>query len=163
MTRERHQMGGPSIMMWGMIMPNGLVAVKEVEGTLNSDLYIDLLKSFIVPCMNLNCQGNYNYVQDNCPSHVSKKTMEYLNGERFTTLKWPSKSPDINIMENVWKMISDIIYEERQPNSKAELRQRIHEAILLLNSSRTKDMIKLFTYFRKRLTKVLIKNGNLIS
>lgn len=161
--RQRRQMGGGSIMFWGMIMPNGLIAIREVNGTLNSDSYIELLKTFAVPCMKLNSNDTFNFVQDNCPSHVSKRTMDYLNNQEFKTIQWPSRSPDINIMENVWKMMCDIIYEESQPRNKTELREMIHKSVFDINMNRIESMRELYTSYRRRLTKVLNKHGNLIN
>lgn len=162
-NRQRRQMGGGSIMVWGMILPNGLIAIQELIGTLNSDKYIELMKTFVVPCMKLNCKVNFNFVQDNCPSHVSAKTMTYLNSESFKVLQWPARSPDINIMENVWKMMSDIIYEGPQAKTKDQLRLNIHNAVYQINSTRNESTLKLYVSYRQRLTKLLILKGNLIN
>lgn len=161
--RQRRQMGGASIMIWGMILPNGLITIKEINGTLNSEKYIDLLHNFAVPYMKLNCAPNFNFIQDNCSSHVSKKSKQFLEAQSFRTIKWPVKSPDINIIENVWKMMSDIVYEGNQPKNKEELREKIHNSVFILNSERNKTLLDFYKSFRQRLTKVLLMRGNLIS
>lgn len=150
-------------MIWGMVMPNGLIAAREISGNLNSEKYIELLNSFVVPCMKLNCKPNFNFVQDNCPSHVAQKSMHYLKNQSFQVLKWPARSPDINIMENIWKMMTDIIYQGLQPQNKAELRKNIQDSISLLNSTRNSSILGLYRNFRPRLTNVLLKRGNLIN
>ena len=41
-------------MFWGMVMYNGLIALKEVPGKANAENYVALLKEFGVPIMRLN-------------------------------------------------------------------------------------------------------------
>ena len=47
--------------------------------------------------------------QDNARPHVSKMTTAFLES-RIKTLKWPAHSPDLSPIENVWKLLKDIIY-----------------------------------------------------
>ena len=156
-------MGSGGIMVWGMVMPNGLIAIKEIDGTLNSKKYVDLLETYAVWLMNLNLPKDFNFVQDNCSSHVSKNSMTFLESQHFSTLKWPALSPDLNIMENVWKMLSDIIYEGEQPKNKDEMRLKLYEAVDTINAFKRPDIINLYQSFRPRLTKVLKSKGALLN
>lgn len=161
--RQKRQCQGGGIMVWGMTMSNGLIAVKILEGKQDSEKYIRLFKDFAVPIINLNNHEGYHVIQDNCPIHVSKKFQLYSETQTFQVLKWPARSPDLNIMENVWKMISDILYDDCQPKSKHELVHRLHNAVLEINSHKRSIIIDLYRNFRYRLPKVLICKGNIIN
>ena len=42
--------------------------------------------------------------QDNCSIQVSKPMKEWMAKMNMTTLEWPARSPDLNLIENVWEM-----------------------------------------------------------
>ena len=52
-------------------------------------------------------------------------------------LKWPSKSPDINLTEDVWKMISDSVYDGSQFKTKEILINKIDNVINHINCFKT--------------------------
>jgi transposase len=37
--------------------------------------------------------------------HVSRRTNQWKTENDIPTLEWPPQSPDLNIIENVWKVI----------------------------------------------------------
>ena len=78
-------------------------------------------------------------------------------------IDWPSKSLDLNIVENVWKIISDLVYDGNQPKNVIELREKINEAVDIINNEKRCVITNMFGTFRSRLTQVLIKNGNIIN
>ena len=47
--RQKRQCQDGVIMAWGMTMPNGIIAVKIMEGKQNSEKYISLFKDFAMP------------------------------------------------------------------------------------------------------------------
>ena len=148
-------------MVWGMIMPNGLVAIKIMEGRQNSEKYIELLRTFAVPIINLNYKNPYHFIQGNCMIRVSPKTKNYRQTQMFNVVKWPARSPDINLMENVWKLISDLVYMDEQPENKKDLEYKINAAVLKINTEKLKITSGLFSNYRERLTNVLISKGNI--
>ena len=162
LRQRRHSFGG-GIMLWGMIMPNGLIAVRVLQGKQNSDSYITLFKEFAVPLMKLNSIKGYSIVHDNCSIHVSRTFQEYAKTQEFQIREWPSRSPDLNIMENVWKMISDSVYSGDQPLNKSQLYEKIVMAVLDINRNRTLVTRALHTDYRCRLTKLLLCKGNIIT
>ena len=42
--------------------------------------------------------------QDGHKTHVVKPVLDYLNKKNIKTLSWPAKSPDLNIIEDVWNL-----------------------------------------------------------
>ena len=47
--------------------------------------------------------GNYFILQqDICSIHVSKLMKEWMAKVNMTTLEWPARSPDLNLIENIW-------------------------------------------------------------
>ena len=82
---------------------------------------ISTIKSFCVPIMKLNIQPKIYLVQDNCSIHVTNQSKEFFEIQDFELIEWPYNSPDINLMENIWKIFSDLIYSNNQPKNKNDL------------------------------------------
>ena len=98
--RRRRQCGGGGLMVWGMVMSCGLVAIKVVDGKYDQHAYINLMKNFAIKLFNLNFQ-NYSLVQDNRPVHNANIVNNLFSKESVDTIEWPAYSPDINLMENI--------------------------------------------------------------
>lgn len=101
-------------MVWGMITSDGECSVRRMEGKQDSDSYIKTIDEPLNKLDNKFGKGNYTFQQDNASIHVSKKSKEYFAKRGTKLMDWPAKSPDLNPMEDTWKMLSDDIYRDRQ-------------------------------------------------
>jgi hypothetical protein len=45
------------------------------------------------------------FQEDNAPCHVSVRANQWKEENNINTLPWPVQSPDLNITENVWKVL----------------------------------------------------------
>ena len=52
-NRARKQCGGGGLMVWGMVMPNGIISIRILEGKFNRDKYIDMLRDSVISLINL--------------------------------------------------------------------------------------------------------------
>ena len=51
--------------------------------------------------------------QDNSPIHIARSTLTYFKDRNHPLFQnWPSKSSDMNIMENVWNHVARYVYAE---------------------------------------------------
>jgi len=93
--------------------------------------------------------------------HVSRLVQQYPKKANVQTLMWLSKSPDLNIFEDVWKIISGMVYDGPQLNSVNELERKISDVIHTINNEKRQLIIDLYGSIRRWLCKVLASNGNL--
>lgn len=151
-------------MVWGMVMSNGYLHIQSIEGRVNSKIYQNFLSQHIKPVLDdMFPDGNYLFQQDNCPAHVSKSTRDWLSANSIATFDWPSRSPDLNIIENVWKLMSDIIYDGKvQFNTIDELWCAIDEATTRINTDFFEKVDNLFKSIPKRLVSVIQSRGDLV-
>ena len=95
-----------SAMFWGCITHEGVGTFTEVDGNINSQKYINILDTHLWPVIARHFpNNNYLFQDDNAPVHSSLATRQWKTENNIRCLTWPSQSPDINIIENVWRTI----------------------------------------------------------
>lgn len=145
-TEERifntRQSGGGSVMVWGAIgylkkMPLSFISIR-----MNAIRYQEMVGPHF-PAYGYECAGlGWQFQQDNAPIHVARSTLADFEqrGIRLFT-KWPAKSPDMNIIENVWSILAREVYKEgRQFNTKEELAAAIKAAWLNIPQAKIKSL-----------------------
>lgn len=160
--RVRKILRSAGVMVWGMILPNGLLSFRIMVGRVNSRQYIQILKDCALPIIKLNMNNDFMFQQDNCSIHVSKESTFFLNSYNIETILWPALSPDLNIMENVWSILSDLIYSDSRPKNIKELVTRIRSAVALINESKKETILNLYNSMPSRICEVLERHGHRI-
>ena len=117
-------------MIWGCFVGGKLGPIVFIDGTINSDKYIELLHKNLLPFIDaVIADGVTNVIfqQDNATPHVSKKTRTWLEEaieERgIALMDWAPNSPDMSPIENLWAHL------------KTELHRRYSDTATLRGSS----------------------------
>jgi len=161
LLRQKRQCQGGGIMVWLMVMPNGLLTYKFIQGKFRSVDYIDLLQKTVVPIAKLNYGSNFYFQQDNCSIHKSKVVSKFLEDSQINILDWPSRSPDLNIVEDIWKLLSDEVYDGSQFRNAEDLKTAVNRAVYKFNSERRENLKALYQTITRRLCTVLEKRGDM--
>lgn len=160
--RYKRVIRSPGLMVWGMLMPNGLLSYRIMKGRQTSVEYVKILQDSMLPIMKLNYQNCLTFQQDNCPIHVSAFTKKYMTKEGISQLNWPPHSPDLNIIENVWKILSDDVYSNGDIKNLSMLEKRIKDSVHRFNIERNEVVDNLYNSIPKRLISVIVKRGDRI-
>lgn len=160
--RPRRQKGGGGVMVWAMVLPSGLISYKFLDRKFKSPDYIDILQNIVVPISKMNFRGRFWFQQDNSRIHTSKLVKQWMESASLSVINWPVRSPDLNIAENIWKIIEDQVYDCSPFHTRKHLMDSIEAAILQINSGKRDVICKMYESYRKRLIDVIDKCGNTI-
>ena len=106
----------------GHIMPPHIF---EVGLKVNTKMYLDVLKSVVIPwCNQMAGERPLVWQQDSAPAHKSKETQAWLQKEYYDFVPffhWPPFSPDMNPLDFfVWSYVENIT-NMTSHNTKASL------------------------------------------
>lgn len=158
---SKRQAGEASVMVWGAITYHGPLQLATVQTTLNAEGYCSLLEDYLEEEAAVALGENWVLVQDNAPVHTANKTKIWLQEHNIVPLNWPAKSPDLNIIENVWGWLARQVYKDgKQYSCRSELARAVHHHWLQME---VQYLQTLYHSFGKRLVQVLKKKGSTIS
>ena len=85
-----------------------------LNGTLDPNKYCNVLTKFLLPFASEECPANWIFQQDNPPCHGSKFTKEFLFDSDPDVLRWNARSPDVNVIENLWKLLARAAHKDNK-------------------------------------------------
>ena len=122
-----------TVMVFGVVSSEGDIMpphIFEVGLKVNIKVYLDVLKSVVIPWCNQVASGRpWVWQQDLVLAHKSKETQVWLQKECYDFVPfshWPPSSPDLNLLDYfVWSYVENIT-NMTSHNTKARLITTIH-------------------------------------
>ena len=99
----KRQNGESGLIAWGSFSWNNQSNLVFIDGKINSAGYTNILQNNLKIHSPHLANDNYIFQQDNALIHILKATKQQFNMRNMTLVDFPSSSPDLNPMENMWE------------------------------------------------------------
>jgi len=119
--------GGRSVMIWGCISSKGVGNLVFIDGIMNQDKYLKILKeNFKQSAEKMGIRNTFKLYQDNDPKHKGYKVRSWLLYNCPKVLETPPQSPDLNPIENLWSELDRRVHKT-PISSISALKERLQE------------------------------------
>ena len=131
-TCVKHQ---KKINVWGAFSAHKVGMLHRIEGIMDQHVFNTILHNVAMPTIDMlfpaqseeDDRQNFIFQQDNDPKHTARPNRQWLIDNNIRTFNWPSNSPDLNPIENLWSILDRTLHN-RTPNNEADLFLMLQEA-----------------------------------
>lgn len=157
--KETQPFQGGKVMVWGCMGYNRMGDLVRLEGTVDSGDYIDTLEQCLLKSRDW-CEldpSAFIFQHDNSSAHTSKRVKEWFAKKQIKVLKWPANSPDLNLIEHIWRYIKSKLEEYKEAaNTLDELWKRIENIWAKISQD---EIRRLYQSMPGRIREVYKKRG----
>ena len=156
-VREHDHYGGGSLMVWGGIHLHGRTPLHLVPGRLTGVRYRDeIVRPLIIPTLQAMGPGA-TLMDDNATPHRARVVNDYLRQQQVPRLDWPSRSPDLNPIENFWDHLERRVHNNHPP--PVDLHQLFQFLQQEWNAMPQQTLVTLIQSMRHRCVECVDANG----
>ena len=141
------------IHIWGYISKTFGRKIYMFTDILTADGYLNILKN------ELGNEQNFILQDDNDPKHRAKIITKWKNENNIKYIDWPSNSPDLNPIENIWSLLKNKVKKITAKNIN-ELKENINKC---WNELEEEHIINTINSMSKRIKNVLDNDGKCIN
>ena len=146
------------IFAWAGFCSRGKTSLFCFTQIMDANFYVEIVEKHL-PEINSMLGSRWRFQQDNDPKHTSRVAKGFLNENVPVIIDWPSNSPDLNPIENLWAIVKKNV-EKRMPKSLDDLKQFLVEEWELIPDSL---LINLVNSMKNRCALIIENNGERIS
>lgn len=95
---------GLKLHCWGAITARGPLSLEIFEDNLTAEKLVNIMKNRLLELDDLYPEG-FIWQQDNSGVHRAKTVNDFIDKNMPQKLRWPSYSPDLSPVENVWSWL----------------------------------------------------------
>ena len=107
--KKTQRFNNNSLMFWGALHYKRTGSLIPIEGTVNAEAYLKILKEGIPQTIRKLNLRFLVFQDDNAPCHRTKIVKSYKEQQGINCLPWPANSPDLNPIEDIWAVFKDRI------------------------------------------------------
>lgn len=144
---------GIKVHCWGAISALGALPIRIFEENLTARTYINIMQQAL-PQINLLYPNGFIWQQDGSGVHRAKTVEQFIYANMPQTLDWPSYSPDLSPMENIWSWIKGQVAKDCPKTLKA-----LKTSIRKHWSSINEDFLASYINSMPERMRLVIKNG----
>lgn len=123
---------------------------------MNGAMYRKILgDNLLASARTLRMGRGWVFQNDNDPKHTAKVTKEGLHKKHSKVMEWPSQSPDLNPIENLWRELK-LRVSKCHPQNLQDLEMICREEWMKMTPDVCANLV---SNYKKHLTAVLTNKG----